>query len=601
MLRKIPFLLIGSLSIFLITGCKGQNIQESSQETIQRNSTEWVWGDLESSDLNFQEKKTQRQENWRIFRGLCEKAIRENRPLELPNGILELHPEQGEHILIPEDASMVLKGKGDENTHLRFYPLVIPHRRETVFKTEKRSRFEIHGIHFEGPGGPRMETYHGIKGASGVQVILKPTKIRKGFWSGLKEGSQVFVVWDRKEVGASFTLRKIEGSTITLSDALPEEALKSDSLLIGFEFPEEISLTDYQEYGRYWENGKQDWNLVQHRHGQKLLEDSTYFLLRESTVEGFITSIFRAGTNWTGHFINSSLQGHSVGISSFSGAFPNPSRILIDSLIVTGCGYRSTGVVNKPYVSSGFIWGSGGYLHNNVRVFANKLYCVDNLAGAWRQFSGSGQKPTVTDAFSRYENCSFKDNVEYNFLMSNSMPTDLIGCTFGHGNFQMGWGRVIDSCLFVDSQISLIHWTEPRGVIPYQLKIERSEFWDASIVLGWGRIGPTSDLLFENCQFLFRNMTNERTGFRSSLLIKPEATFRSVGFIDCRFLNRIPDPKGKRITLIRGSNIEKVEFKQCQVDEFDQFVPVMPVRNKKMPQMEFDSSQRIEEYQVQVK
>ncbi|MDX5429311.1 MAG: hypothetical protein LPK79_14515, partial [Bacteroidota bacterium] len=95
MLRKIPFLLIGFLSIFLITGCKGQNIQETSQKTIQRNSTEWVWGDLESSDLNFQEKKTQRQKNWRIFRGLCEKAIRENRPLELPNGILELHPEQG--------------------------------------------------------------------------------------------------------------------------------------------------------------------------------------------------------------------------------------------------------------------------------------------------------------------------------------------------------------------------------------------------------------------------------------------------------------------------------------------------------------------------
>jgi hypothetical protein len=179
------------------------------------------------------------------------------------------------------------------------------------------------------------------------------------------------------------------------------------------------------------------------------------------------------------------------------------SIFYIDSLVIHHSGFKSMGDIS-PNISADKIWGSGGYLHPNVTVKANRLYCLDNAAGAWRQYSGSGKKPFPEGNFCEYRNSTFARNGEYNLFLSSSMPSQVIECTFAEGNNKVGVATRYTGCSFVNESVHGYPISEPQTDGFDSIVFRFCTFKNSVLALQWKKYGQSVVVKVVDSKFEFR-------------------------------------------------------------------------------------------------
>jgi hypothetical protein len=523
---------------------------------------DFIFGALDKRpDLTFEQRKTIRVANAILLREKAKWAMEQGQALQLPAGRLEIELLKDPVIAIGKGQKLQLSGVSDEETVIMCYPLVRPHREEVFLDHLPGAHLNLEQITVARPDSNRWETYTAQWTAASdslYTITLTSANLRPG-WHNHLIGQTLYYTYNDKKVGGKLTIVQVNPEThsLTAKGMMPAEEPVAGQQRVAWDFPADILPHLYRQYGALWYETGTSSTAIKHLEGHPLKQpgvlDISHF-----TTRNFSIGLMRSGGQFDLNIQQSRIHGQEIALNFFVGNEVNTSVFYIDSMVIHHSGFKSMGDIS-PNISANKIWGSGGYLHPNVTVKANRLYCLENAAGAWRQFSGTGVKPIPIGSKCTYENCSFLDNTEYNLFLSGSMPSEVINCTFRNSNNKIGLSSKFINCKFILEEVHGYPISEPKSLGADTILFKNCFFENSNVVVDWKSYGASVTLLFSETIFLYKNLSRKfSTFFRSSTIVN------SLIFDSCHFEVERSNYTTPYITVL--DNLNKIYITNCSLN-----------------------------------
>lgn len=309
------------------------------------------------------------------------------------------------------------------------YPFVLQSTATATFFTPTYGdTYNIRNVTIKSPAKNYLsETYSCILKFSGTPNLIKVNSaVRPGFWSTLTPGSSLFYGWlytvpgETKLVSSIDSLNSLIYLTTNISGSVSSD-MQGSTVNVGKFFPPDISITDYETYGRVWiRNTFCTNNII---YGIPAATSGTDFILNltnvkfENSAVQVLASMGSAKMNFNKvKFINGSSS-----LSFFSRNYAGGQTLTsTDTLLIQNTGDLIAGTLTTSEPSGNY--GAGGYLHDNVLVnLQGVLHLKNNLSASWRQYSSSYSPANPGTNYYAY--IKEEGSTEYGFLGSNTMPT----------------------------------------------------------------------------------------------------------------------------------------------------------------------------------
>lgn len=493
---------------------------------------DFIFGALDQrTDLTFEQRKSIRVANAILLREKARWAMEQKQPLQLPAGRLEIELLRDPLIVIGGGHKLILAGESDESTVVMCYPLVRPHREEVFIDHLPGAHLNIENITVARPDSNRWETYAAqwtAAGDSTYTMALTDANLRPG-WHNHLVGQTLYYTYNDKKVGGKLTIVQVQpdARTLTVKGKIPAEEPVPGQQRVAWDFPAAIEPHLYRQYGALWYEQGTSSTAIKHLEGHPLKQPGTLDI-SHFTTRNFSIGLMRSGGQFDLNIQQSRIHGQEIALNFFVGNELNTSVFYIDSLVVHHSGFKSMGDIS-PNISADKIWGSGGYLHPNVTVKANRLYCLDNTAGAWRQYSGSGKKPYPEGRICEYRNSTFARNGEYNLFLSSSMPSIVIDCKFLSGSNKMGLDSKYLNCSFINELVHGYPISEPIGNSGSIINFTDCDFKNSNLAIQWKEYGELATIQFNSCTFNY-----QKGGRFFGAFIEVSVELMGLEFVNCK-------------------------------------------------------------------
>lgn len=571
----------------------------------------FIYGDLDTvmSANTYSERELVRTYNWRLFRLKFEYSKDSSGEIffaKTGTQRVECHAPETDIMLTLESGNEItIYGNGKNSTTVAFYPFNLYSIARDWINTETYTTLNIEDVHITGNSTMKHETYQGATTASGSVLdissltILDSTGSTRTGWLDHIDGSKIYirVLNDMTSNGKSGIEVKSQiryvashtSTTITLDTPLtdiqsmgvtyPLSDYLNVDLVIGVEFEESVSLTDFNTYGRHWVSSKYDNDFITHQPGGGN-NDPSYINLNNMKCDNFDNFIIRNSGGCILSIDDSNINENIIAIGFFSSDDPTDAEIRVNQnggteTRLEGNGVNAAGTGEYVYVTAGSILGSGGYISPNVQVTANNLICENNVAAPWRQYSATSGAIAKSGATSSYTDCQFLRNGENNGYFSREMPTTITNCTFlGAPIRNVGYKATYTNCtinsgLVCDAQgqkTSLKNPELPPYPIPasstgdlFEVLFDNCTIVNPGFDCRWYGAAKYSTFRFNDCDFTFNSSYNE-TGFFGGAVGTLSTVTYKVTFTGA---NRIIDdgiPSGSRFLFLGADPIYELNI-----------------------------------------
>ncbi len=441
-------------------------------------------GDLKSKypSLTYNELKAIRQNNFALFKALCDSSIVQRVPVLLPAGELEMHINTGQRVIVPDSSILVIRG---QNSTVETWPIVKSYS-VVLFDldenyTEVNNSLKISNCTFTSEPF-RYETYNATLKPGGVtnQIVITDSYISTYAASKLVAGQPVVVNYTPTLVGFDYVIQSYNAGTktITVTGALNGAIPNNDAGYIGLSFPEDTPIDTIRSRGEYWLEDNLFWTFSESIYGFGNNSKPVSITLENVVIDGFDTGISLSNVSGKVNVVDSYISCHVIAISAYSGN----SYIRDYYVELTNSKFVNNGFIVYAYgagvsITADNVYGSGTYFHPNiVCVATNCLF--DNVAVNFRNYSGGG----ATDNLVRSEwqsiitACIFKQTLDiYNALFSEVMPTKIVNCSFEGGNVYANLNSTFQNCYFLNTVVVAANF---NGATTY---INNCNFYDSGV------------------------------------------------------------------------------------------------------------------------
>jgi hypothetical protein len=389
------------------------------------------YGDLAAKypTETYTQLKARRQRNFLNFKASCDLLKTMNGTVRLPARRVEFHLDSSDKILLREaqNDKLTVLGAASGSTQVVCYPYV-PTKDVNIdlFNLQHNTSLTLKKISFNRDHLKKYETYSCVlKKNSNAKLVEILGTIRPEFWDELVVGQPIFYGWAVSVQGETNTISSWDSvaKTITLTNNISgavSNNMSGQYVKFGSYFKEDVSIADYTTYGDMWylNEGMDCISSVNSFSGNQ----DTLINFDDVKISGFESNINISSGACKLEANNLFIERCQLGLTFFSQDQANGQMLkFTGDMTFNNCGYNVAGAIFSA--TAGNILGGGGYIHPNIQLRGDgNLILTNNVAAAFRQFSSSGTKPVGVGYYSHFSYVYARNNTEYDFLTSNSLP-----------------------------------------------------------------------------------------------------------------------------------------------------------------------------------
>jgi hypothetical protein len=530
-------------------------------------------GELDTlhSDESYEQIKARRLLNWDKFKTRALVAIENNAPMVLPDDTLEIF-FPGTPITI--DDTETLEITGGEDTSVFIFPFAFRDATESVFELNTGAEIILDTIKFRSPSRRKFEVYPCVLKKNGNSKLIEVLgEVRPGFWNNLAVNKRIRYNWEFEANGvnnATIASWDADAKTITLNQNISSSVSDNMSgpwVNVCMLFEESVPLADFDTYGDYWFDSaggvSDEPGIGLIHHAKNETGNDTIIDLRDTELININRAIDVSSRTCKIKFSGTcKLYGAaSVCLNHFTFDGVGTNEIIIEEnseLIVQNNGSLIKGGNN----TADNILGSGGYIAPNVKITCNgKLTASDNLALAWRQFSGSLDQKTINENDETYYKLvEITGSGEgRQMITSNSMPVSI-------DEAYVSWIRCGGSVHLKGGVVELINGNtqqQPDVGTPITIQIDDTE-------VGQINFGYSSDRMPYLTVTLNRVTFKARSASNNSHIVASTSSLDNLSLNDCQFIlnaaegvdpytpGTIPDNSKSSWNILGGARMKSV-------------------------------------------